>query len=94
MLNLKINFKQQHTNLICPICQNEEDSQEHMMTKCSKLKHKITPKEFQILFGCDEDSMAEVVKKVEMIEKERNDIIENNKEINPAVRKHTDQVHL
>ena len=41
------------------------------------MKNKITPKAFQILFGCDEDSMAEVIKKVEMIEKERNDIIEN-----------------
>ena len=94
MLNVKNNFKNNQTNLCCPICQNDEDSQEHMMMKCSILENKITSKEFLTMFGCDEEKMAEVVKKVEMIVNERNYIIENATEINPTVRAHTDQVHL
>ena len=51
-----------------------------MMMKCSKLKNKITPSEFLTLFGCDEEEMAEVVKKVEKIYNERNEIIDNQQD--------------
>ena len=94
MLNVKNNFKNNHKNLCCLICQNDEESQEHIMMTCSKLKNKLTQREFLTLFGCDDEKMSEVVKKLEIILNERNDIIDNTTKNDPAVRSHTDQVHL
>ena len=77
MLNVKNNFKNGYVDLSCPVCKIDEDSQEHMLTKCLKLENKITSKEYRSLFGCDEEKMAEVVKKVEKIIQERTNILEN-----------------
>ena len=57
MLNVKLNFKNSHKDLSCSVCKLEEDSQEHMMVKCLKLKNKLSQKEFNTLFGTDDDEM-------------------------------------
>ena len=36
MTEVKENFKNKHTNLLCPICQKDGDSQSHLM-ECSEL---------------------------------------------------------
>ena len=36
MIEVKENFKNKHTNLLCPICQKDGDSQSHLM-ECSEL---------------------------------------------------------
>ena len=77
MLRVKNNFKNGNENLSCPLCKGDEDSQEHMLTKCMKLQNKITHTDYRSLFGCDVDKMAEVVKKVEAIVEEREAILEN-----------------
>ena len=77
MLNVKENFKNSHNDLTCSVCTEDEDSQEHMMLKCTKLTNKLKQKEFSALFGSDEDKMSEAVKKVEKIVLERIDILDN-----------------
>ena len=36
MLDVKINYKNKHSNLICPNCESAEDDQAHLLT-CAKL---------------------------------------------------------
>ena len=65
MTNVKNNYKQSYNDLLCPCCNLEQDTQEHMMMHCKKMTHNISKKEYYSLFGQNEEDMAKVIKKVE-----------------------------
>ena len=76
MVQVKENYKNGQTNVLCPCCNLHWDSQEHMLTSCSKLQNKITKKEYVSLFGIDEDPMIMIIQKIENIIDERKQLLE------------------
>ena len=54
---------------------DEEDRQEHLVT-CSSLNiSKVSMSEYNCLFGDNEDEMAAVVKKLELLLKQRTEVL-------------------
>ena len=61
----------------CPVCPSGEvDSQEHLITCRSLNNETVTSQEYNSLFGNDEDKIATVIKKLEVILKQRREIME------------------
>ena len=64
MCNVKQNFKS--TNLFdmtCPCCFAEPDTQLHLIF-CEKLSGTVTEREYNCLFGNDDNKIGEVIKKM------------------------------
>ena len=81
MLQVKNNFKNGETVTLCPCCYLHIDDQEHMMTSCLKMENKITKKEYECIFGIDEDPMINVIKSIENIIMERKELLDILEEI-------------
>ena len=69
MVNVKVNYREKHTNLLCPCCKMEDDSQEHLLS-CSEIKEdsilvRSVPA-YQDLFGSNVEeqvNLARILKK-------------------------------
>ena len=75
---VKNNFRSSfENNLSCPVCPSGEvDSQKHLITCRSLNNETVTSQEYNALFGNDEDKIATVIKKLEVILKQRREIME------------------
>ena len=76
MINVKENYKVGLENLICPCCNLLPDSQLHLIS-CSKSSSVVTDLEYESIFESNEETMLEVIKKLEIKLKDRRDILEN-----------------
>ena len=78
MINVKCNFKNSNLyNFSCPVCRtNEDDNQQHLIFCWSLTNQNITLSEYNTLFGQNETKMEQVIRKLDIILKERNDILE------------------
>ena len=61
--------------MLCPCCKLHPDLQLHLIF-CSKLSGVITEAEYNNLFGSNEESMVNVIKKLEKKMTERLNILE------------------
>ena len=76
MVNVKNNYQHNYTDLQCPVCEIELDSQEHLITKCCKLSNNITEKEMMTFFGQNDSEMAKFIEKVQKNELQRSKILD------------------
>ena len=73
-MEFSINFKGMSSDLLCPLCRQENDSQEHALS-CETIAHNLTTEEREVnysdLFGTLEDQLK-VVKIFQKVLKIRN----------------------
>ena len=82
MFNVRNNFRNHYkTNLLCPLCSEEEDSQEHLL-KCKIIVEELNWNEYryQDVFSEDPDvllNIAKVLKRAIKIREDKEDKITN-----------------
>ena len=84
MLDIKSNYQGQHSDLSCPICDSQQDTQQHLL-QCQKLKDeneiiKQIP-EYDDLFGSNLDSKIMISRIIKLIFQERNKILKERNKI-------------
>ena len=79
LINVKANMRSNYLNdIICPVCSLEEDLQQHLIS-CKPLnKCNVTTLEYNSLFGCNEDKMLDVIQKMQILLKQREDILQES----------------
>ena len=65
-------------DIICPVCSLEEDLQQHLISCIPLNKCNVTTLEYNSLFGCNEDKMFEVIRKMQILLKQREDILQES----------------
>ena len=79
MIQVKLNYKNNNlNNLICPCCKKKEDDQVHLIFCESLTNTSVSLSEYKALFGNADESIKEVITKMEILISQRNDIIDSN----------------
>ena len=76
MLDIKANFKNGNKdNLKCRMCEEEDETQEHILEDCKKLIHAFKDKIYiEEIFSEDTEELIQTAKKIE----ERLELIQNS----------------
>jgi hypothetical protein len=82
MLDIKSNYQGKHSDLSCPMCDSEQDTQQHLL-QCEKLKteNEIVSKiqEYEDLFGTNLESKIMIIRLIKLRFQERNKILKERK---------------
>ena len=84
MLDIKSNYQGKYSNLNCPICDSQQDTQQHLL-QCQKLKDeneiiKQIP-DYDDLFGANLDSKIMISRIIKLRFQERNNILKERNKI-------------
>ena len=77
MISVKNNYRHSYKDLSCPFGCQEIDTQEHMLISCDKMTCNITEKEYNVFFAQDDEVMSDVINKVEVIQNDRIQLLED-----------------
>ena len=66
-------------NVLCPCCHKEEDHQIHLISCETLTSANVSASEYNSMFGNCDESMSNMIGKMEIIIKQRNFIIESDK---------------
>ena len=75
MLDVKLNYKNKHTNLDCRLCNKEQESQKHILEECENLKMALPAVTTNMIFTTN---VTELKKTAKIIE-DRMEVLEKKK---------------
>jgi hypothetical protein len=76
MVDVRCNYRSKHTTVSCPLCQTEDDTQEHLLV-CPKINTQPSAVIYSDIFGCDPDKRNSTFRALKSAFERREEALKN-----------------